>query len=231
MITALDHIAIAVPDLEKAIARFAKDFDLTFEGREDVANARTSTAFFPVPATSIIVTHDKADLLLVKRSVAPQKGFWCLPGGFIELDESPEQAALRELEEETGLSGQIDRLLGVTTNHSDRYNSVLMVGYLVKDCSGDLNPGDYASDAAYFDAGKLPEALTNTVQISAKFGTGIEKLLKKIRQICGVVDFDLQAEVCFTSRQENLLKQLKKAKSKEQAASIITELLNGRLGV
>lgn len=111
----------------------------------------------PVPATSIIVTHDKADLLLVKRSVAPQKGFWCLPGGFIELRESPEQAALRELEEETGLIGQIDRLLGVTTNHSDRYNSVLMVGYLVKDCSGDLNPGDDASDAAYFDAGKLPE--------------------------------------------------------------------------
>jgi len=57
MITALDHIAIAVPDLEKAIARFAEDFDLNFEGREDVANARTSTAFFPVPATSIELVH------------------------------------------------------------------------------------------------------------------------------------------------------------------------------
>ena len=57
MITALDHIAIAVPDLDKAIARFSKDFDLTFEGREDVANARTSTAFFPVPATSIELVH------------------------------------------------------------------------------------------------------------------------------------------------------------------------------
>ncbi|MBE9538472.1 MAG: methylmalonyl-CoA epimerase [Proteobacteria bacterium] len=57
MITALDHIAIAVPDLEKAITRFAKDFDLSFEGREDVVNARTSTAFFPVPATSIELVH------------------------------------------------------------------------------------------------------------------------------------------------------------------------------
>ena len=64
---------------------------------------------------------------------------------------------MRELEEETGLSGEIDRLLGVTSNYSDRYVSVLMVGYLVKNCSGDLKPGDDASDAAYFDAGKLPE--------------------------------------------------------------------------
>lgn len=57
MIVALDHIAIAVPDLEKAIARFAEDFDLSFEGKEDVAAARTSTAFFPVPATSIELVH------------------------------------------------------------------------------------------------------------------------------------------------------------------------------
>ncbi len=57
MIVALDHIAIAVPDLEKAIARFAQDFELEFDGREDVAAARTSTAFFPVPATSIELVH------------------------------------------------------------------------------------------------------------------------------------------------------------------------------
>ncbi len=57
MITALDHIAIAVPDLERAIKRFANDFDLSFEGQEDVVAARTSTAFFPVPATSIELVH------------------------------------------------------------------------------------------------------------------------------------------------------------------------------
>jgi len=57
MITALDHIAIAVPDLEKAIARFAEDFQLNFEGSEDVIAAKTSTAFFPVPATSIELVH------------------------------------------------------------------------------------------------------------------------------------------------------------------------------
>ncbi|MAY35793.1 MAG: methylmalonyl-CoA epimerase [Spongiibacteraceae bacterium] len=57
MITALDHIAIAVPELEKAIARFKEDFQLNFEGTEDVVDAKTSTAFFPVPATSIELVH------------------------------------------------------------------------------------------------------------------------------------------------------------------------------
>lgn len=57
MITALDHIAIAVPDLDKAIKRFMDDFGLSFEGSEDVAAAKTSTAFFPVPPTSIELVH------------------------------------------------------------------------------------------------------------------------------------------------------------------------------
>lgn len=57
MITALDHIAIAVPDLEKSIKRFMEDFGLDYEGSEDVEAAKTSTAFFPLPPTSIELVH------------------------------------------------------------------------------------------------------------------------------------------------------------------------------
>ena len=57
MITALDHIAIAVPDLERAIRRFAEDLGLPFEGTEDVHAAKTTTAFFPVPGTRIELVH------------------------------------------------------------------------------------------------------------------------------------------------------------------------------
>ncbi|WP_419810754.1 methylmalonyl-CoA epimerase [Bacterioplanoides sp.] len=57
MIVALDHIAIAVPDLDKAIKRFMEDFGLPYKGREDVAAAKTSTAFFPLPETSIELVH------------------------------------------------------------------------------------------------------------------------------------------------------------------------------
>lgn len=57
MITALDHIAIAVPDFDQAIKRFMEDFGLPFDGTEDVPDARTSTAFFPLPPTQIELVH------------------------------------------------------------------------------------------------------------------------------------------------------------------------------
>jgi len=83
-----------------------------------------------------------------------------------------------------------------------------------------------------FDAAKLPKSLANsTIQISAKLGTGIETLLQKIKDALGVVNFDLKQAVCFTARQEKLLKKLAGVKSKESAVSIITELLNGTVRV
>ncbi|MHC4534626.1 MAG: GTPase [Planctomycetota bacterium] len=77
----------------------------------------------------------------------------------------------------------------------------------------------------------LPEILSNSVKISSKEGTGIDNLLEKVRRICGVTDFDLKTAVCFTRRQNDLLQKLINAKSKQQTASIITELLNVALSV
>jgi tRNA modification GTPase len=82
---------------------------------------------------------------------------------------------------------------------------------------------------AKFDPGRLPQTLSCTVQISAKEGTGIERLSEKIIKTTGAADFDLREPVCFTTRQENLLKKLTNVKSKRQTASIITELLNGHI--
>ncbi|MDG0980299.1 MAG: methylmalonyl-CoA epimerase [Halieaceae bacterium] len=57
MITGLDHIAIAVPDLDVAIKRFMEDFNLSYDGSEIVEAAKTTTAFFPLPPTSIELVH------------------------------------------------------------------------------------------------------------------------------------------------------------------------------
>jgi len=57
MITALDHIAIAVPDLEKAIQRFVADFGLPLGGTEDVKEAKTTAAFLPLPPTNIELVY------------------------------------------------------------------------------------------------------------------------------------------------------------------------------
>lgn len=57
MIIGLDHIAIAVPDIERAIKRFAEDFGITYEGSETVEDAKTTTAFFPIDGTQIELVH------------------------------------------------------------------------------------------------------------------------------------------------------------------------------
>lgn len=111
----------------------------------------------PVPATCLVTIDERRRLLLVKRNVNPKKGFWCLPGGFMELGESPEEAGLRELHEETGLFGKIDMLLGVTTNDSKNYGTVFIAGFLVKAFKGSIAPGDDAEDVKWFNYSELPE--------------------------------------------------------------------------
>ena len=96
----------------------------------------------PIPATCVVVVNESDQLLLVKRSVEPKIGHWCLPGGFMEIGESPEEGALRELAEETGLTGKIASLLGICATPSAHYHSVLMIGYLVTRHQGRLISGD-----------------------------------------------------------------------------------------
>jgi methylmalonyl-CoA/ethylmalonyl-CoA epimerase len=57
MITRLDHVAIAVPDLEAAITQFCEDLGLSLGGREDVPSAQTRTAFLPIKGTKIELIH------------------------------------------------------------------------------------------------------------------------------------------------------------------------------
>ena len=91
-----------------------------------------------------------------------------------------------------------------------------------------LNKSDLLSR---FDTTRLPDIFSNTVKISAKEGAGIENLKQKILHASGMISIDLRQPICFTRRQENLLEQLANAQSTQQAASTITELLNGHLCV
>ncbi|MCD6271794.1 MAG: NUDIX hydrolase, partial [Deltaproteobacteria bacterium] len=74
-----------------------------YDGRDRLFCKKCNEPIYenPLPATCVVLVDDNERLLLVKRSVEPKIGHWCLPGGFIEIGESPEKAALRELKEET----------------------------------------------------------------------------------------------------------------------------------
>lgn len=110
----------------------------------------------PLPVVSALVVNKKNEILLVKRGREPMKGMWCLPSGFVEADEHIEDAVLRELKEETGLSGKIVRLIDTETARNYFYGNIIMISFIVKRTGGKLKAGDDAVDAKYFSIEKLP---------------------------------------------------------------------------
>lgn len=128
------------------------------EGRERQVCSDCGRVVFanPLPATAALVEGAQG-ILLVKRGVEPACGTWCLPGGFMEIDESPEECCLRELAEETGLAGEIDVPLGLMREESSLYGAVLVAGFAVRAVSGTPRAGDDTQEAAFFTPEALPE--------------------------------------------------------------------------
>lgn len=110
----------------------------------------------PLPVVSCIVVNENRGLVLVKRKNEPYKNMWCLPIGFAEADEEITDAALRELEEETGIQGEIVRLIDVDTVENYYYGSLAIITYEVKQTGGMLHAGDDANEARFFPIHDLP---------------------------------------------------------------------------
>ena len=108
----------------------------------------------PKPVTATLVPLN-GGLVLVKRKFEPFVDDWCLPGGFMEATEHPEESAQREVFEETGLEVEISRLIGAET--PGRGINVLILFYLAKQARGNMKAGDDASDVACFRRDQLPE--------------------------------------------------------------------------
>jgi len=115
----------------------------------------------PLPVAIAVAVKDKK-FLLIKRGLAPRKGMWGAPSGFIEVGETPEETCLRELKEETGVSGEIVKLIGVARREDKEiYGDMLVVKYLVKVIEGELAPGEEVRDARFFDIAELPDYYVN----------------------------------------------------------------------
>ena len=110
----------------------------------------------PKPTVALICPK-RDEILLVKRAEEPGKGLWGLPGGFIELEESPERAAVRELKEETQLEGRVEALLGTCSQFNTMYGDILLIGIQMEIIDwSKIHPGDDAEEAECFNLNTIP---------------------------------------------------------------------------
>lgn len=110
----------------------------------------------PLPVVACVAIDKGGKILIVKRNLKPGINKWALPGGFVESNEAPETACLRELEEETGLKGKIKRLIGVYIQKTREYGSLLVTGYEVKISNNFLSLNNELKDARFFSKEDLP---------------------------------------------------------------------------
>jgi ADP-ribose pyrophosphatase YjhB (NUDIX family)/GNAT superfamily N-acetyltransferase len=109
----------------------------------------------PVPAVGILIEMD-GGLVLIRRANPPHRGAWTLPSGFIEADESAEEAAAREAEEETGLKVEVTELFGVNSFPEGPPISGIMVFFRARPVGGALRAGDDAAEAKVFPIADIP---------------------------------------------------------------------------
>jgi ADP-ribose pyrophosphatase YjhB (NUDIX family) len=118
--------------------------------------------FNPIPCNGVIITNDDDDILLVERKSDPFKGYWDLPGGFLELLETVEESVIREVKEEIGVEFKVTELKLFMTS-VDRYlykgvkDYTLGLIYYAKLPEGAvIKPDDDVSAAKFFSGKDIP---------------------------------------------------------------------------
>ena len=99
----------------------------------------------------------KLNVLLIERGIEPFKGRWAFPGGFLRMDESAREGALRELQEETGLkAAYIKQFHTFSDPNRDPRERVLTIAYYALVRMEEVKGGDDAASAAWFPLDEVP---------------------------------------------------------------------------
>jgi 8-oxo-dGTP diphosphatase len=131
----------------------------------------------------VVFGFDEAELkiLLIRRGLAPFKGKWALPGGFVHLDETLDEAARRELAEEAGLTNVfLEQLYTFGALERDPRERVVSVAYygLVKLAAHPAAGASDASDAGWFTVAQPPRLAFDHADI---LETAVQRLRAKVR--------------------------------------------------
>ena len=141
---------------------------------------------YPRPAVTadcVVITKEaEPKVLLIQRGADPYKGCWAFPGGFMNMDETTEQCAIRELEEETGLKVTTIKQIGAYSKvDSDPRGRTITVAYLaIIDKPAQVTGQDDAAKAEWFPLSALPELAFDHADIMADANNSFHLLRKSL---------------------------------------------------
>ncbi len=111
----------------------------------------------PGVGAAVVIRDDENRILLVLRGKGTSRsGLWAVPAGFVDYGEDIRDAARRELQEETGLIVELGDVLHVASNFHDPAKLTVGVWFVGRVVGGELQAGDDADDARFFDLDDLP---------------------------------------------------------------------------
>lgn len=127
-----------------------------------------------IDCVGAIVRDDAGRLLLVRRANPPAQGLWSIPGGRVEAGEAAHDAVVRELVEETGLHGTVQREVGTVERAAPGGGTYVIRDFLVQVETADAPiAGDDAADAAWFTRTELDALDTSPGLMTALEGWGL----------------------------------------------------------
>ena len=110
----------------------------------------------PKLMVDVVVPSEEGRILLIRRATDPYEGYWALPGGFVEVGETLEDAAAREAEEETGLKVEVVRLVGVYSEPDrDPRGHNISCAYLARVREGEPSAASDAAEVSFLDPSEV----------------------------------------------------------------------------
>ncbi len=103
-----------------------------------------------------VIPERRGRVLLMQRAIEPRYGAWTFPGGFLEIDETVEECAVRETQEEVGVDVRLGELVGVYSRPAPQSPGIVSIVFRGRIAGGEVSTGREALEARWFRPEEIP---------------------------------------------------------------------------